>query len=199
MKPLANDYIVAYRSDHPERDFLYSPGILVLQSGRYIMSLDVSDKYGKLFISDDKGQTWQETGGALFHHASLFLDGSRVWLLGSHTVSGDLLTMYSDDNGENWSEIGMLTEGKTWYHCVTDVWYKDGFVYIPMDQCYLNEGETLRSRWTPNILAPVLLRGKLGTDLRKRENWLFSESVRFRDVAKESDLRDIGVPFFASQ
>ena len=199
MKPLANDFIVAYRSANPTKEFLYTPAILVLKSGRYVMSLDITDKAGKICVSDDKGQTWRETGNEQFHHASLFLDGSRIWLLGSHTVSGDLLSMYSDDDGESWSQPGMLTEGQTWFHCATDVCYKDGYVYIPMDQCYLKEGETIRSKWPPNILAPVLLRGKLGADLRQRENWLFSESVRFRDVASEANLRDIGVPFFASQ
>ena len=75
MKPLANDFIVAYRSANPTKEFLYTPAILVLKSGRYVMSLDITDKAGKICVSDDKGQTWQETGGELFHHASLFLDG----------------------------------------------------------------------------------------------------------------------------
>lgn len=198
MKTLANDFIIAYRSKNPKTEFLYTPAILVLNSGRYVMSLDITDKAGKICVSDDKGEHWRETGCALFHHASLFIDGHRIWLLGSHTVSGDLLCMYSDDEGETWSDIGMLTEGQTWFHCATDVWYKGGYVYIPMDQCYLKEGETIRSRWLPNIHAPVLLRGKLGTDLRKRENWLFSESVRFRDIISEAEIEGIGVPFFLS-
>ena len=93
----------------------------------------------------------------------------------------------------------MLTDGETWFHCATDVWYKDGYVYIPMDKCFKNEGETVRSSWLPTIHAPVLLRGKLGSDLRKRENWLFSEAVRFRDVISEEEIESIGVPFFPSQ
>lgn len=199
MKPLANDYIITYRSPDPATQFLYTPSILILKNGRYVMSLDISDKFGKICVSDDKGVHWRETGGALFHHASLFLDGERIWLLGSHTVSGDLLAMYSDDHGESWSEPGMLTQGQTWFHCATDVCYKDGYVYIPMDQCFLKEGETIKSGWLPNIHAPVLLRGKLGTDLTKRENWLFSEAVRFRDVISEEAIEGIGVPFFLSR
>lgn len=199
MNALANDYLIAYRSEDPKTEFLYTPAILILKSGRYVMSLDITDKAGKLCVSDDRGETWRETGGALFHHASLFLDGDRIWLLGSHTVSGDLLTMYSDDHGESWSQPGLLTQGETWFHCATDVLYKDGYVYIPMDQCYLKEGEILHSKWVPNILAPVLLRGKLGTDLRLRDNWLFSEAVRFRDVTTEAAIADIGVPFFLSR
>lgn len=199
MKPLANDFLVAYRSENPAAEFLYTPAILILKNGRYIMSLDITDKAGRILVSDDRGEHWKETGSALFHHASLFLDEDRIWLLGSHTVSGDLLAMYSDDHGESWSEPGMLTEGQTWFHCATDVWYKDGYVYIPMDQCFQKEGESVRSGWLPTIHAPVLLRGTLGTDLTKRENWLFSEAVRFRDVISEEDIEGIGVPFFLSQ
>ena len=199
MKPLANDFIIAYRSKNPTKEFLYTPAILILKNGRYVMSLDITDQAGKICVSDDKGEHWRETGGALFHHASLFLDGERIWLLGSHTVSGDLMAMCSDDYGESWSEPGMLTQGQTWFHCATDVWYKDGYVYIPMDQCFRKEGECIKSGWLPIIHAPVLLRGKLGTDLRKRENWLFSEAVRFKDVISEEAIEGIGVPFFLSQ
>ena len=198
MKPLANDFIVTYRSKDPQKEFLYTPSILVLKSGRYVMSLDITDKAGLMFVSDDKGETWRQTGGANFHHASLFLDGRRIYLLGSTTDGGDLVIFASDDEGESWSGPGLLTQGRTFFHCATDVWYKDGYVYLPMDACYLNEGETIRSRWQPNILAPVLLRGKQGPDLLKPENWLFSDSVRFRDVMAESDIEGIGVPFFLS-
>jgi len=199
MKELANDYIVAYRSQNPQKEFSYTPAILVLKSGRYVMSLDITDKAGLMFVSDDKGQTWRQTGNGNFHHASLFLDGARIYLLGSTTDCGNLVIFASDDEGESWSQPSLLTQGRTFFHCATDVCYKDGYVYLPMDECYLKEGETIRSKWMPNIQAPVLLRGKQGTDLLQRENWLLSESVRFRDVIAEADIEGIGVPFFLSQ
>ena len=62
----------------------------------------------------------------------------------------------------------------------------------------VNEGEIVRSTWRPNIIAPVVLRGKCGTDLTKRENWLFSEEVRFRDTINEADIDGFGIPFFKS-
>jgi len=198
MKPLASDYKVAFRSEHPECDFPYSPAILVLKNGRYVMSLDITDEFGKIYVSDDKGETWQLKAEAFFVHASLFVDGERIYLLGCKNVYGDMLIMYSDDNAETWSETIFLTQGEEWGHTATDVWYKDGYVYIPMDTRFLKEGETIRSRWQPNIMAPVILRGKLGTDLTKRENWLFSDKVRFRDVISEEEIEGFGVPFFPS-
>ena len=152
------------------------------------MSLDIRDIAGKMLISDDKGEHWTLKGEASFYHASLFADGSRIYLLGCSTREAgrskvrDLIIFYSDDEGESWSEGDFLTTGETWNHCATDVLYKDGYVYVPMDCQVFVEGETVRSGWKPSIIAPVLLRGKLGTDLTKRENWLFSEKVRFRDV-----------------
>ncbi len=204
MKPLADDFTVVYRAEDPSRDFLYTPSILVRESGRYIMSLDIRDVAGKMLISDDKGEHWTLKGEASFFHASLFADGGRIYLLGCSTreagrsAKRDLVIFYSDDEGESWSEGSFLTDGETWNHCATDVWYKDGYVYIPMDCKFEKEGETIRSGWKPNIIAPVLLRGKLGMDLTKRENWLFSERVRFRDVVKEEELDFFGVPFFKS-
>lgn len=204
MKPLASDYIIAYKADDPNRDFTYTPSILVLKSGRYVMSLDIRDRYGKILISDDKGTTWTLKAEASFFHASLFADGDRIYLLGCCTkdsgvsASRDLMIMYSDDQGENWSSKFYLTRGETWNHCATDVWYKDGYVYVPMDCKFQKEGETVRSGWKPNIIAPVLLRGKLGADLTQRENWLFSEKVRFRDVISEDEIEGIGVPFYKS-
>ena len=198
MKELANDFIITYRSPEPNKLFPYSPCLLILPSGRYVMSYDISDVYGKISISDDKGQTWRITAEENFWHASLFADGDTLYLLGCNSHESDLIVMRSEDFGETWSEKYFLTQGEDWCHCATDVWYKDGYVYLPMDCHFLRDGETIRSGWKPNILAPVLLRGKLGTDLTKRENWLFSEKVRFRDVISEEEIEGIGVPFYKS-
>lgn len=201
---LAKDYKIVYKAQDPNRDFLYTPSILVLKSGRYVLSLDIRDKFGKILTSDDKGETWQLRAEDSWFHASLFTDGDKIYLLGCSTENKgisndrDLMIMCSEDMGETWSRKQLLTHGETWNHCATDVWYKDGYVYVPMDCTYQLEGEVVRSGWKPNIIAPMLLRGRLGTDLTQRENWLFSEKVRFRDVIREQDIEGIGVPFYHS-
>lgn len=200
MKELAPDYKIVYKSADPQKLYCFSPSILVRPDGRYIASLDLSCKFGKILISDDKGETWRVVAAAPFFHASLFADGNTVYLIGCCQTGNndDIIIMRSDDNGETWREGRFLTKGETWNHCSTDVWYKDGYVYITLDNSFLNDGETLNSDWPTNIMAPIVLRGKCGTDLTKRENWLFSEKVRFRDIVRESDIKDFGIPFFKS-
>lgn len=199
MKELAPEFDILYRSPNPDKDFPYSPAIKILTNGRYVASIDVSDTYGKIYVSDDKGKTWKLMAEALYWHASIFNDGDRLYLLGcSSERRSDLIVMYSDDNGDTWTEPAFLTHGEDWCHAATDVWYKDGYVYIAMDQHVLKAGEVIKSAWKPCIVAPVLLRGKLGTDLSKRENWLFSDQLRCIDAIPEKDLDYFGIPFFKS-
>ena len=56
MKPLAHDFDIAYRSPDPHKDFPYSPSILIIpETGRYVLSYDICDKFGFVAVSDDKG------------------------------------------------------------------------------------------------------------------------------------------------
>lgn len=200
MKSLAPDFNVVYRSADPQKLFCFSPAIIVRPNGRYIASLDLSDKYGKILVSDDKGETWRIVAEEPFLHASLFADGDIVYLLGCCRVGEncDLVVMSSDDNGETWGEECFLTRSEKWHHCAIDAHYKDGYVYLAMEKIIKNKGEKVKSKWFPNIMAPVVLRGRLGTDLTKRENWLFSKEIRYKDIVNENDIDYIGVPFFDS-
>lgn len=194
MKALASDYSIICRSQDPHKDFLYTPSVLKLPSGRLLMSFDISDRSGEIRASDDGGLTWTRKAERMFHHARLFTDGDTIYLLGHYD---DLVVFYSKDEGETWSEGSFLTQGEHWHQSACSVWYKDGYVYLVMEVHHLNEGETFGPYWSPNILAPVVMRGKLGTDLTKRENWLFSNRLRFRDIVRdEDDLDYFGVPFF---
>jgi len=193
MEALAKNYSVVKRSENPEKDFLYTPSVLKLKNGRILVSLDISDRCGEIYASDDGGATWQLKGVGAFHHARLFLDGDTVYLLGH---KGDLVIFVSYDNGENWSEGAFLTQGESWHQSACSVWYKNGYIYLVMEQL-ISDGPF--PYWCPNILAPVVLRGRLGTDLTQKENWLFSERVTFRDMVQNEDMMEyFGVPFFAS-
>ena len=195
MKALAQNHTVICRSEDPNKDFLYTPSLIKVKNDRYLVSYDITDRTGRICSSDDGGNTWQIKAERDFHHARLFMDGDRIYLLGH---MDDLIVFYSDDNGETWTEGSFLTKGEKWHQSACSVWYKDGYVYLVMEVHYTldNEEPFDYKYWQPNIHAPVLLRGKLGTDLTKRENWLFSERKRFRDVIKsESELEWFGVPF----
>lgn len=193
MKALAQNHKVIRRSENPKKDFLYTPSIIKVKNERYLVSYDISDRTGYICASDDKGESWVVKAHRDFHHARLFMDGDRIYLIGH---MNDIIVFYSDDNGDTWSEGSFLTEGEKWHQSACSVWYKDGYVYLVMETSYFLDSEEPFTYWQPNIIAPVVLRGKLGTDLSKRENWLFSERKRFRDVIKsESELQWFGVPF----
>ena len=198
MKSLAPDFNVVYRSADPQKLFCFSPAIIVRPNGRYIASLDLSDNYGKILVSDDKGETWRIVAEEPFFHASLFEDGDTVYLLGCCPAGDgcDLVIMRSDDNGETWGKGHFITAGERWHHCAINALYKDGYVYLAMEKIIKHKDERIRSEWFPNIMAPIVMRGNLGTDLTKRENWLFSEEVRYKDVVDENSIDYIGTPFF---
>ncbi len=195
MKPIAENYTIVKRSEDPKEQYLYTPSVLRLKNGRLLVSMDISCKSGEIYASDDGGSTWQLKGTRIFHHARLFLDGDTVYLLGHN---GDLVVFVSHDNGESWSEGSFLTSGESWHQSACSVWYKDEYIYLVMERAIKDQGESF-PYWCPNILAPVVLRGRLGSDLTKRENWLFSQEVRFRDIMPDENMLDwFGVPFYRS-
>ena len=195
MKPLAENFTVVKRSKFPDKEFLYTPSVLRLKNGRLLVSLDISDECGEIYASDDGGISWSLKGAGAFYHARLFADGDTIYLLGH---KNDLVIFVSTDNGEHWSSGTFLTKGEIWHQSACSVCYKNGYIYLVMENLLLGESETF-PYWCPNILAPVVMRGKLGTDLTQKENWLFSERVSFRDFIQDEDLLDwFGIPFYKS-
>lgn len=194
MQPLAQEYTIVKRSEFPDTDFLYTPSVLRLKNGRLLVSLDISDRQGEIYASDDGGVTWQLKGTGEFVHARLFLDGDTVYLIGH---KGNIVIFASHDNGEHWSEKSILADG-VWHQSACSVCYKNGYIYLVMECKNLSE-DVYFPYWVPNVLAPVVMRGKLGTDLTQKENWLFSEKIAFCDVMPDEDSLDwFGVPFFTS-
>jgi len=100
MESIAEEYSVVKRSEFPDKEFLYTPSVLRLKNGRLLVSLDISDKQGEIYASDDGGISWQLKGTGEFIHARLFLDGDTVYLIGH---KGNIVIFVSHDNGENWS------------------------------------------------------------------------------------------------
>lgn len=194
--PLAQDHVEVERSEDPKSQWMYSPHIVKLNSGRLVVSYDVSSRDCFIKVSDDGGQTWTEKHVLKMCHARLFLDGERVYILGHDRTS--MLIAYSDDNGETWSEASPLGEDGIWHQAPCNVCYSNGHVYLVMEKrlCYDTDEPPFGPYWGPNVLGLIVMRGKLGEDLTKSENWLFSNTVRFRDVIKsENELEWFGVPF----
>lgn len=195
MKPLADNHTIVKRSDNPQKDFLYTPSVLNLKNGRILVSLDISDRRGEIYASDDGGLSWTLKCRRVFTHARLFSDGDTVYLIGHR---GDLVVFVSHDNGDSWSDGSLLTTDEKWHQSACSVCYKNGYIYLVMEKRILKDGENF-PYWCPAILAPVVLRGKLGTDLTRRENWLFSEELSFREILPDDDIPDwFGIPFFTT-
>ncbi|MCC6680747.1 MAG: exo-alpha-sialidase [Phycisphaeraceae bacterium] len=202
VRPLADDYVVVYESPDAESVYVYSPGITVCPNGRLIATCDLGGKgagerrkadptftRGRAFISDDHGKTWRPSVGFSMWAARPFVVGDSLYILGA---DGDLKIIRSDDWGDTWSEESQLTDGDVWHQAPCNVWYSNGNVYLVMERNVYDDVKT----WTVSVLAPVLMRGKVGDDLLKRESWTFASEVAYRDAVPARDLDYFGVPFF---
>lgn len=221
MELLAKDYVIIDREDRPgSKIFRFTPAICVTKSGRMIFANELrskghpgsrpdtphydqikpnphggADHVGQIFISDDKGRSWRFVCARNFSQQRIFETGGKLWLLGH---SDDLVIYCSEDNGQTWDEGSWLTQGQHWHQSACGMWIEDGYVNLVMERRIQKEGE-IRSGWDVAGLAPVMLRARQTDDLRKRENWTFSDEVRFRDLIDEDALEWFGVPFYPSR
>jgi len=150
-------------------------------------------KLGQIYVSDDRGHTWQRKAVRSFCHARPFAFGNTVYVLGQ---VGDLVIYCSHDGGETWDDGQYLTENEIWHQSACNVWIENNIVTLVMECRFWEEGEQhLYHDWSVCQLAPVVMRGDLRTDLTRRENWTFSNALRFKDVIDENQLEYFGVPF----
>lgn len=204
---LANDFIVLYESPDPKNVYCYTPGLARINNGRILATMDLGGPemknlpasarwgrgeggyawIGKIFTSDDGGQTWTHRADFPFMHARPFVAGKYVYVLGQ---ADDLMVLRSDDEGETWSDPVKLTEGQKWHQSACNVHYANGNVYLVMERRVYFQIQG----WYVGELAPLLMRGNIGDDLTQREHWMFASELVFRDLVEDSDL--LGVPFW---
>lgn len=204
---LADDFVIVYASPQPDGVYCYSPGLAQLPNGRLIATLDLGgpgvrgiaaaarwahgenghDWVGKIFTSDDGGQSWTHRADFPYMHARPFVAGGRVYVLGR---AEDLLIMASDDGGTTWSAPAALTEGQYWHQSACNVHYANGNVYLVMERRVSFD----LPRWYVNELAPVLMRAPVDADLTRPDTWTFATELVFHDLVAQDDL--IGIPFW---
>ena len=202
---LANDFVTLYESPDPARIYAYTPGITILPSGRLVATMDQGGPgmkdpevpltpegkriTGKIYTSDDHGQTWTHRSDMPLFHARPFVAGDRVYVLGH---SGDLGVMASGDGGETWGDAVWLTQGESWHQSACNVHYAKGNVYLVMET-----PTAPYNGWGVSRLAPVVMRGKTTDDLTQLNNWTFSNKYSFQDALAEGGrINLLGVPFF---
>lgn len=208
MEFLANDFVVVQDSSI-EGLSSYSPGICHGFNGRIVITVDTAgdDKiiekfecYGKrygslvqgrIYISDDAGESFKKVNNYPFMHSTPFKTNNRIYVIGQ---CHDLMIIYSEDNGENWSEAFSLTEGQNWHQAPSSPYYKGDYVYLVMERRLKEDVYG----WSVNDIAPVLMRGNVNSDLTKKENWTFASELPFYDVVDKSELDFFGVPFYWS-
>ncbi len=210
MITLADEYVTVFESPDPAQIFTYSPGIVRTVNGRLVATLDLGGpgaaglpgaRYdhgeagwswqGRVFTSDDGGVTWTHRANFPFMHARPFAAGESVYVLGR---AADLMIIRSDDAGETWETPVKLTENQFWHQAPCNVHYANECVYLVMERRTRSEIKG----WYVGEMAPVLMRGRLGDDLTKRENWTFASELTFRDVMTETRPDWFGVPFYAA-
>jgi hypothetical protein len=145
-------------------------------------------RLGKVFVSDDGGKSWTHKTDFPFVHARPVVAGDSLYVIGQ---CGDLAVIRSDDDGETWSEPSLLTTGQAWHQAPSNVHYAKGNVYLVMERVVEQT-----NGWPVHVMAPVLMRGRIGADLSKQENWTFASELVFRDVIPEEELNYFGVPFY---
>ncbi|MFC3767108.1 sialidase family protein [Paenibacillus sp. GCM10012303] len=207
IQELAPEYSIVYESPDPGSVYAYSPGIAVLPGGRLLATLDLSGPgigavpgpkrtiewgklwFGQVYTSDDDGRTWDHRADFPFMHARPFVAGDTVYVIGH---CNDLVIMRSGDGGETWGEPCFLTEGQVWHQSACNVIDAKGNVYLVMERITLPGVKELRT----HLMAPVLMRGDVRSDLTKRDAWTFASELTMSEAlaGKENDL--FGVPFF---
>jgi hypothetical protein len=208
-RTVADAEVIVFASPDPARVSAYSPGIMRLASGRLVATLDLGGpgmpdwpepkgiRYGrpvqgKVFTSDDSGQTWTHRADYPFMHARPFVAGDALYVLGQ---CEDLMIIRSDDDALTWGRPAQLTHGEDWTQAPCNVHYANGCVYLVMNK----RPHPHKNIWPVSVEAPVLMRGRLDGDLTHAENWTFANTLAFRDVVAPKDLDWFGIPFYESR
>jgi hypothetical protein len=201
MKLLAKEKIL-FESPDALNIYCYSPGLARTGSGRLVATFDLGGpgvkdllgvksthgdfglcNQGKVFVSDDHGETWRHTADFPMMHARPFVAGESLYIIGHNGV---LSTARSNDEGETWSEVAVLEDTETWHQAPCAIDYCHGKVYLTM------EAQVPGATW-PGV-APVLMSTDVNKDLLKRENWTFSNKLIFTEHVKGATT--IGSPFY---
>ncbi|MFP4029578.1 MAG: exo-alpha-sialidase [Candidatus Brocadiia bacterium] len=211
VQPLAQEHVTVYESPDPQSISAYSPGLALSQNRRLIATTDLGGDgvpdlngqhyrrgnrgwQGRIYTSDDGGDSWTFRTTYPFLHARPFVAGDTLYVLGQ---ADDLMIIRSDDGGETWGAPVALTDGEKWHQAPCNVHYANGCIYLVMEHRMSADIKT----WAVGEFAPVLMRGRLEDDLIRRENWTFASELPFRDVMPnvedEPNIDFFGVPFFS--
>ncbi len=182
---------ILYHSPCPEELYCFTPSLAHGFNGRIFASFDlagnglkkeqgpkspIGDRDGnqmRIYVSDDQGYSWRETGRLPMLHARVFAAGKCMYAIGH---GGDLLISRSTDNGETWESPSVLDSAAHWHQSAGAMEYMHGKVYLTMEQAPVHEDNPKRGGGDP-----VLMSADMNADLTKRQNWTFSSPAILHD------------------
>ena len=190
---------------------LSNPSVVVLKSGRIIVSVDqagpgikglrgakdrnpVTGRYtqGIALTSNDKGESWQERERFPFGHARVFRDGSRIYILGH---KGSIQVMKSPNGGETWERPASLTRNDDVDVTLgpANVLSAGGHIYT----VFMTNTDTSYRGEPASVLAPVVLRAAAESSLTQARSWTRSDGMNsFGALVPHDELKHFGVPFY---
>ncbi|MBQ8508409.1 MAG: exo-alpha-sialidase [Clostridia bacterium] len=157
-------------------NYLCSPSILRLPSGKLLASVDV---YGNstpqnltlIYESRDNGKTWKYLT-ELFpcFWGKMFLADGKLYMMGCSNEYGDLLIGRSDDEGATWCMPSVLWRGAAHTR-------ECGLHRAPMP-VEISHGRVMTDvqygSWSKNIMTDAVLSAPEGSDLLDAGNWVIT-------------------------
>ncbi|MCE9615190.1 MAG: glycoside hydrolase [Lentisphaerae bacterium] len=204
MDPHVKEPVTICQVPGADRVYLGHPSVLALPGGRLFAAVDYlgpdvralpgqKSRYadtnhwmqGRLFVSNDEGQTWTAKQEYPFGHACLFRDGPNLYLLGHR---GPLVIMRSADGGESWSKpVELAPKGGSqalYSHSPCSVLHADGHFYVAL----MRATTAADRRIWPHTLAPAMLQAAEGFNLTAPKSWTWSEPAPPFDQLVPADV-----------
>ncbi|MBQ8233503.1 MAG: hypothetical protein IJZ34_16495 [Lachnospiraceae bacterium] len=162
--------------------YLCSPSFVRLPDGVIVASMDVfSGGYPQnlslIFRSEDNGKSWHYAC-ELFpcFWGKLFLYRDELYMLACSTEYGDLLIGKSVDGGKSFCEPTVLLRGGNGKNGEAGV-HKNPQPVVEYNGRIWNTLEW--GSWGRGYHAPMVASAEIGSDIMKKESWLFSEPVMY--------------------
>ena len=158
-------------------NYLCSPSIVKLESGRLLASMDVfaggaPQNLTLIYYSDDDGESWHYLV-ELFpcFWGKLFLVNGRLYMLGVSREYGDLLIGASDDDGVSWTAPTVLFRGA---NCSN----MSGLHRAPMP-VLISHGRIMTDvqygAWHTKVFGDAVLSAPVDSDLLCAESWTLTD------------------------